>query len=97
VPPYAREGATLRLAGDGGTLVVTVCTPRIVRLEIDDGAGPRPSFVPPREWPMAPFEIDGEAPIRLTTSALSLDVATSPSRLTLLDGSLVEVVELPFS
>ena len=87
MPPYAREGATLRLAGDGGTLVVTVCTPRILRVELDDGVEPRPSFVPVREWPTAPFEIGGEAPIRLTTSALNLDVTTSPPRLTLLDAA----------
>ena len=78
---------TLRIPGDGGPLAVTVCSPRIVRVELEDGSMPRPSFVLPREWPDVPVQLTGEGPIRIATSAFQLDVATAPRRFTLLDAT----------
>ena len=95
MPPYSRDGATLRFPGDGTPLHVTVCSPRIVRLELADGVTPRPSFVLPREWPEVPLRITGEEPVRLATSALRLDIATAPTRLTLNDAAGVWLLREP--
>ena len=90
MPAFSRDGNTLRFPGEGQTLLATVCSPRIVRVELSPGAAvegsmPWPSFVFPREWPGVPITVsDGEA-VGVTTSALRLAVATSPTRLTLLD------------
>src|SRR5581483_6493045 len=78
---------TRRFPGDGGTLAVTVCSERIVRVELEVGAQPRPSFVLPRAWPAVRVATtDGES-VRMATSALTLDVAASPTRLTVSDAS----------
>jgi alpha-glucosidase len=87
VPSYARDGATLRFPGDDGALAVTVCSPRIVRVEIEDSTTPRPSFVVPRAWPPLPITVRDEETVQVATSALRLDVAPSPRRLTLLDAA----------
>ena len=89
VPPrFARSGSTVRFDHGGSPVAVTVCTSRIVRVELAgerDAAGP--SYVGPRSWAGSPFEIlDGER-VRLSTGDLHVEAATSPLRLTFLDAA----------
>jgi hypothetical protein len=74
----ARHGNTVTVAGRR----ITVCRPGIVRVASGDGpaAGP-PSLVAPRDWPEAPFDVGGDSVVRLTTTAMRLDIATDPVRL----------------
>jgi alpha-glucosidase len=85
---FERDGSTVRFA-DGATRVsVTVCTPRIVRIEVPlDGADPGLSYVGPRDWPGAPIELHEGAPLRLVTTDLQLEVAAAPLRLAFLDAA----------
>ena len=65
---------------------VTVCTPRIVRVDVggaeEDGA---PSYVGPRDWPGASVDLHDGEPVRLATTDLRVEVSTSPLRLAFLD------------
>jgi alpha-glucosidase (family GH31 glycosyl hydrolase) len=83
----AREGSTLRVDGDGTAVTVTLCSPRIVRVELVNGGRPGPSHVVPRDWPSFPLEVSGDEPVRVTTSDLRIDVATAPTRLTFRDSA----------
>ena len=85
---FERSGSTVRFDNAGSPVTVTVCTSRIVRVELSDErdvAGP--SYVGPRSWAGAPFEVlDGER-MRLSTADLRIEAATDPVRLTFLDAS----------
>lgn len=82
------SGATLRLAVGTTRLTVTVCSPRILRIErLEAGQTPGPSYVEPRDWPATPIEVVDGDPVRLTTTDLRVEVATAPPRLTFLDAS----------
>ena len=81
----ARDGSTLRFDGDDGAVSVTLCSPRIVRVELESDARSSPSHVVPRDWPPPSFEVSGDDPVRVTTSDLRIDVASAPTRLTFLD------------
>ena len=83
-----REGAAFSFGSAGSRITVSVCSPRIVRVELEvDGDETGPSYVGSRDWPATHVEvIDGE-PVRLSTTDLSVDVATDPVRVTLLDGA----------
>ena len=85
---FARRGSTVRFDNAGSPVTVTVCTSRIVRIELADErdvAGP--SYVGPRSWAGSAFELlDGER-VRLSTADLRVEAATSPVRLTFLDAS----------
>ena len=85
---FERSGSTVRFDHAGAPVTVTVCTSRIVRVELADErdvAGP--SYVDPRSWADSPFEVlDGE-PVRLSTPDLRVEAATSPLRLSFLDAS----------
>ena len=87
-PRFERNGATARFADNGARVTLTVCTPRIVRVELEDDvhtAGP--SYVGERSWPAVPFQmLDGE-PVRLTTPDLTVEIGTGPLRLAFLDSS----------
>ena len=85
---FERSGSTVRFDHDGAPVAVTVCTSRIVRVELADErdvAGP--SYVGPRSWAGSPFEIlDGER-VRLSTADLQVEASTRPVRLTLFDAA----------
>ena len=82
---FSRNGSTLRFDGDGAAIGVTLCSSRIVRVELVDDGRSGPSHVVPRKWPNPSFEISGDDPVRVTTSDLRIDVASAPTRLTFLD------------
>ena len=76
----------MRLSDDGSQIVVTVCSPRIVRVEVvDERHAGGPSYVADRSWPATQFEIVTRDTLRLTTTALGVEVATTPLRLAFLD------------
>ena len=76
----ARDGSTLRFDGDDGAVSVTLCSPRIVRVELESDARSGPSHVVPRDWPPPSFEVSGDDLVRVTTSDLRIDVASAPTR-----------------
>jgi alpha-glucosidase (family GH31 glycosyl hydrolase) len=87
-----REGSTLAFAADeaaagrGATVLVTIVTDRIVRVELErPGQIAGPAYVVDRAREPAPFQlVDGE-PLRLRTAALGLEIAAHPLRMSLLD------------
>jgi len=80
-----REGATLRLRGDGGDVTVTVLTPRIVRMSLDPDAASAHSYVADRAWEPVPFEVLPGEPFRVVTAEFGIEIATAPLRLAFLD------------
>src|SRR5437879_12046046 len=84
----ARSGSTVRCDHGASPVTLTVCTSRIVRVELaDERDAAGPSYVGPRSWAAVPFEIiDGER-VRLSTGDLRVEAATSPVRLTFLDAA----------
>jgi catechol 2,3-dioxygenase-like lactoylglutathione lyase family enzyme len=85
-PHLERTGSSLRYADDSSRVTLTVCTPRIVRVELDDGGvAAGPGYVGERSWPPSPFEIAEGDPPRLTTGHLGVDISTAPLRLAFLD------------
>ncbi|PYM70619.1 MAG: hypothetical protein DME10_19315 [Candidatus Rokuibacteriota bacterium] len=85
---FARSGSTVRFDHGASPVTLTVCTSRIVRVELaDERDAAGPSYVGPRSWAAVPFEIiDGER-VRLSTGDLRVEAATSPVRLTFLDAA----------
>jgi alpha-glucosidase (family GH31 glycosyl hydrolase) len=85
---FVLSGSTVRLDHGGAPVAVTACTSRIVRVELaDERDAAGPSYVGPRSWAGAPFEIrDGER-VRLSTGDLQVEAATNPVRLTFLDAA----------
>ena len=85
-PRFERDGSILRFGEGAARVSVTVCTPRIMRIELT-GEGPDPglSYVGPRDWPGAPVHVDDGEPVRMATSDLRVEVSTTPLRLTFLD------------
>jgi alpha-glucosidase (family GH31 glycosyl hydrolase) len=85
-PQLERIGSSLRYADDSSRVTLTVCTPRIVRVELDDGGvAAGPGYVGERSWPPSPFEIAEGDPRRLTTGHLGVEISTAPLRLAFLD------------
>src|SRR5262244_89249 len=78
--------AGLELAGGSGPVAVTFCSPRIVRVSFGEHRPPAASFVAPRTFTPPTVEVIEGEPVRLGTSALRLEVATDPLRLTFADG-----------
>ena len=85
-PRFERDGSILRFGEGAARVSVTVCTPRIMRIELA-GEGPDPglSYVGPRDWPGAPVHVDDGEPVRMATTDLRVEVSTTPLRLTFLD------------
>ena len=85
---FHRSGSTVRFDNAGSPVTVTVCTSRIVRVELSgERDAPGPSYVGPRSWAGAPFEVlDGDL-VRLSTADVRIEAATDPVRLTFLDAS----------
>jgi alpha-glucosidase (family GH31 glycosyl hydrolase) len=83
---FERHATTLRFAAEGGAVLITVCRPGILRLELArDGRPPGPSLVERRDWPEPRFEVADGEPARLTTSALQLALEGTPPRLAFAD------------
>ena len=83
---FERDGSTVRFGNAGSTTAVTICSPRIIRVDLDvPGQIAGPSHVESREWPAAPFELVGGEPLRLATTHLAIDVASDPVRLSFQD------------
>lgn len=80
-----RNASTLKFQGDPD-VAVTVLTPRIVRVALEQtGRAAGPSYIADREWAPAPFDVvDGE-PVRLVTTELEIQVASTPLRMAFLD------------
>src|SRR5438445_4561931 len=85
---FARSGSTVRFDHGASPVTLTVCTSRIVRVELaDERDAAGPSHFGPRGWAAVPFGIiDGER-VRLSTGDLRVEAATSPVRLTFLDAA----------
>ena len=85
---FERDGSTVRFGEGASRVSVTVCTPRIVRIDLE-GAGEdgTPSYVDPRDWPGASMDLHDGEPVRLATADLSVEVSTSPLRLAFLDAA----------
>lgn len=83
---FERDGSTVRFGNAGSTTAVTICSPRIIRVDLDvPGQVAGPSHVESREWPGAPFDLVAGEPLRLATTHLAIDVATDPVRLSFRD------------
>jgi alpha-glucosidase (family GH31 glycosyl hydrolase) len=74
--------AGLDFASEGGPVRLTFCSPRIVRVAFGTEPATGASFVAPRTWAPPSIQIAEGDPIRLATTDLRLEVATSPLRLT---------------
>src|SRR5215831_15539612 len=79
--------AGLELAGASGPVAITFCSPRIVRVSFGEPRPSAASFVAPRTFAPSSVEVAEGEPVRLGTSALRLEVATEPLRLTFADGA----------
>jgi alpha-glucosidase (family GH31 glycosyl hydrolase) len=81
-----QDGPILRFGEGPARVSVTVCTSRIVRIELageaPDGA---PSYVGPRAWPGAAVHVDDGEPVRMVTADLGVEVSIAPVRLAFLD------------
>ena len=68
---FERAGSTLRFGRAGARTAVSVCSPRIIRVNREvEGQVPGPSHLEPRTWTTPRFDaIDGE-PVRLSTGDL---------------------------
>jgi alpha-glucosidase (family GH31 glycosyl hydrolase) len=85
---FERHGSTLRFAREGGVVMITVCRPGIVRVELTrDGRSDGPSLVERRDWPAPQIEGAGGDPVRLATSALVLSAEGGSPRLSFADVS----------
>ena len=85
---FERDGSTLRFGQAGSRTAVSICSPRIIRVDLEvEGQAAGPSHLEPRAWADTRFEaLDGE-PLRLSTADLTIEVATDPVRLAFLDSA----------
>jgi alpha-D-xyloside xylohydrolase len=90
-----RQDASLRFAGAAGSVAVTICTSRIVRVSLGATQTSGASFVAPRTWASPPFEVADGEPVRIATSDLRLEVETNPLRLTFADAAGAWLVREP--
>jgi alpha-glucosidase len=80
------DASTLGFPGGDPKATVTVLTPRIVRVELTPtGQEAAPSYVADRERGPTPFEVVDGNPLRIVTTDLRVEVATTPLRIALLD------------
>src|SRR6266536_2164653 len=87
-PRFERSGSRVQLAAASSRVTLTVCTPRIVRVELEDeGHAAGPGYVGERNWPDSPFEIVEGDPPRLSTAHLGVEIGTDPLRLAFLDST----------
>ena len=82
---FTRDGSTLRFDGDTTAVTVTLCSARIVRVELLNDGRAGPSHVVPRDWPGPSFDVTAGEPVAVATAHLRVEFASSPARLTFLD------------
>jgi alpha-glucosidase (family GH31 glycosyl hydrolase) len=87
MPRFEREGTTLRFPRAGAPLALTLCSPRIVRVEGGGSGPPAPSSVIRGDWPAPAFEITEGPAVRIATTELGIEIATPSTQLTFLDGT----------
>ena len=93
---FERNGSTLRFGSGSSSVTLTVCSPRIVRVELGEpAAAPAPSCVEPREWTGSGFQLADGEPLRLTTADLGVEIATRPVRLAFLDAAGASLLREP--
>jgi alpha-glucosidase len=93
---FAREGSTLRFGRAGSRVAISICSPRIVRVELADaGAAAGLSHLESRAWPASAFEIVEGEPCRLSTADVTIEVATDPVRLAFLDAAGARLLHEP--
>ena len=96
MPPRADRGSTWRLGNDQAPVEVTICTPRVVRMELlAAGQVAGLSYVGPREWPGARVDVADGEPLRLATDALRVEATTRPLRLAFLDAGGAWLIREP--
>src|SRR5262245_28728077 len=76
-----RRDGTLYVPGAGAP-VLTICTPRIVRVSVGASLSAEASFVGPRTWAPVAFDVADREPARVSTGDLRIEVAPDPVRLT---------------
>jgi alpha-glucosidase (family GH31 glycosyl hydrolase) len=87
-PRFERSGSRVRLADDRSRVTLTVCTSRIIRVELEDeGHVAGPGYVGERSWRGSPFEVVEGDPSRLTTAHLGVEIGTDQLRLSFLDST----------
>jgi alpha-glucosidase len=85
---FERSGSTVRFTDDGARVALTVCSPRIVRVELEaDGVAPGVSYVGEPRWAPAAFDVVEGDPLRLATAHLGIEVEPGPVRLAFLDAA----------
>ena len=85
---FERSESTVRVAADSARIALTVCTSRIVRVAVEDGApSTAPSYVGERSWPAVPWELAEGDPLRLRTADLGVELTRDPARLSFLDAA----------
>jgi alpha-glucosidase (family GH31 glycosyl hydrolase) len=93
---FERDGSTLRFGSAGARTAVSVCSARIIRVDLEvEGQVAGPSHVESREWAGAPFEIVAGEPLRLATADLKIEIATDPVRLAFLDAAGARLLHEP--
>jgi alpha-glucosidase (family GH31 glycosyl hydrolase) len=93
---FERDGSTLRFGRAGSRTAVSICSPRIIRVDLEvEGQAGGPSHLESRAWAGTRFEtIDGE-PLRLSTADLTIEVAMDPVRLAFLDTTGARLLHEP--
>ena len=86
-----RHGAEVEIGAAG----IRVCRPGIVRVPYASDRSSTPSLVAPRDWAPAPFGVVEGEPVRLVTSALRLEVETTPLRLSFADAEGAPLLREP--
>jgi hypothetical protein len=83
---FEQDGSILRFGQGAARVSVTVCTPRILRIELaGEAPDAGPSYVDPRDWPGAAIHVDDGEPVRMVTADLGVEVSIAPVRLAFLD------------
>ncbi|MGH2390002.1 MAG: TIM-barrel domain-containing protein [Chloroflexota bacterium] len=94
--PLTRDGSTVSVATPLGTLQITVCTPRIVRIRlVQEGQLSGFSYVEPREWPTLAIDLTSGEPTRVNTGAFTVRFQTTPLGLVFEDPSGTTLLRAP--
>src|SRR5215467_6725754 len=87
-PRFERSGSTVRIPVDGERIALTVCTSRIIRVALENGApAAAPSYVGERSWPAVAFQVGEGESLRLTTADLAVEASVDAARLSFLDAA----------
>ena len=76
-----RDGAGLRYSTAAGAIAITICSPRIARVQFTPTNPRTMSFVEPRQWAETSFEARPGSPSVISTEFLSVSIDPQPFRL----------------